>query len=122
MVPENIRWSSAYQALPNQVGWPASGDGSMQSMGRRSGRVHENGYYASPNGISLFDSNHINVPNTGSLVKKVCWSRFFVEINEKLSSQFRVLLTGGEGIIPSRCVCNSKGKETAYSKLVYFAQ
>ena len=30
-----------------------------------------------------------------------------------------VVLTGREGIIPSRCVCNSKGKETAYSKLVF---
>lgn len=57
----------------------ASGDGVMPGVGRRSGRVHENGYYASPNGISLFDFNHIDVPNTGSLVKKVCWSRFFVE-------------------------------------------
>ncbi|XP_022683054.1 protein EMSY-LIKE 3 isoform X3 [Setaria italica] len=64
MAPENIRWGSAYQALPNQVGWLAS-DGAMPGMGRR-GRFHE-----TPNGISLFNFNHIDVPNTGILVKKV---------------------------------------------------
>jgi hypothetical protein len=46
---------------------------------------------------------------------------FLVQLNGKLLFQFLmcVLLTGRAGIIPSRCVCNSKGKETAYSKLVF---
>ncbi|RLN04337.1 protein EMSY-LIKE 3-like [Panicum miliaceum] len=70
MAPENIRWGSAYQALPNHIGW-LSPDGAMPGTGRRSGRFHENGYHASPNDISLFNSNHIDVPNTGNLVKKV---------------------------------------------------
>ncbi|OEL22927.1 Protein EMSY-LIKE 3 [Dichanthelium oligosanthes] len=70
MAPENVRWGSAYQALPNQAGWLAS-NGVMPGTGRRSGRFHENGYYASPNGISLSNFNHIDVPNTGNLVKKV---------------------------------------------------
>ncbi|RLM74938.1 hypothetical protein C2845_PM15G18430 [Panicum miliaceum] len=70
MAPENIRWGSAYQTLPNQVGWLSS-DGAMPGTGRRSERFYENGYHASPNGISLFNSNHIDVPNTGNLVKKV---------------------------------------------------
>ena len=77
MAPENIRWGSAYQTLPNQVGWLSS-DGAMPGTGRRIERFHENGYHASPNGFSLFNSNHIDVPNTGNLVKKVCWSRFLV--------------------------------------------
>ncbi|CAL5001285.1 unnamed protein product [Urochloa decumbens] len=64
MAPENIRWGSAYNALPNQVGWLAS-DSAVPGSGR-SGRFHE-----TPNGISLFKFNHIDVPNTGNLVKKV---------------------------------------------------
>ncbi|CAL5013425.1 unnamed protein product [Urochloa decumbens] len=64
MAPENIRWGSAYKALPNQVGWLAS-DSAVPGSGR-SGRFHE-----TPNGISLFKFNHIDVPNTGNLVKKV---------------------------------------------------
>ena len=76
MAPENIRWGSAYQTLPNQVGWLSS-DGAMRGTGRRSERFHDHGYH-SPNGITLFNSNHIDVPNTGNLVKKVCWSRFLV--------------------------------------------
>ncbi|XP_039854632.1 protein EMSY-LIKE 4-like isoform X4 [Panicum virgatum] len=70
MAPENIRWGSAYQTLPNQVGWLSS-DGAMPGTGRRIERFHENGYHASPNGFSLFNSNHIDVPNTGNLVKMV---------------------------------------------------
>lgn len=71
MAPENIRWGSAYQAVPNQVGWLTS-DSAMPGTGRR-GRFHE-----TPNGINLFNFNHIDVPNTGNLVKKVCWSRFYL--------------------------------------------
>ena len=83
MAPENIRWGSAYQTLPNQVGWLSS-DGAMPGTGRRIERFHENGYHASPNGFSLFNSNHIDVPNTGNLVKKVRWSRFFGAIKWKI--------------------------------------
>ena len=82
MAPENIRWGSAYQTLPNQVGWLSS-DGAMRGTGRRSERFHDHGYHA-PNGITLFNSNHIDVPNTGNLVKKVRWSRFFGAIKWKI--------------------------------------
>ena len=45
---------------------------------------------------------------------------FFGAIKRKIVISISyVFLTGREGIIPSRCVCNSKGKETAYSKLVF---
>ncbi|CAO2169613.1 unnamed protein product [Urochloa humidicola] len=64
MAPEKIRCGSAYKALPNQVGWLAS-DGAVPGSGR-SGRFHE-----TTNGISLFKFSHIDVPNTGNLVKKV---------------------------------------------------
>ena len=50
-----------------------------------------------------------------------CGSRFFWrnQTENRYFNFLRVFLTGREGIIPSRCVCNSKGKETAYSKLVF---
>ncbi|CAO2184214.1 unnamed protein product [Urochloa humidicola] len=65
MAPENIRWGSGYNAaLPSQVGWLASGS-AVPGSGRI-GRFHE-----TPKGISLFKFNHIDVPNTGNLVKKV---------------------------------------------------
>ncbi|KAG2579862.1 hypothetical protein PVAP13_6NG314500 [Panicum virgatum] len=69
MAPENIRWGSAYQTLPNQVGWLSS-DGAMRGTGRIGERFHDHGYHA-PNGITLFNYNHIDVPNSGNLVKKV---------------------------------------------------
>jgi len=53
MAPENIRWGSAYQTLPNQVGWLSS-DGAMRGTGRIGERFHDHGYHA-PNGITLFN-------------------------------------------------------------------
>lgn len=70
LAPENIRRRSAYQTLPHQGGWLAS-DGVMNGMDGRSRIYHANEYYASPNDMGLLNSNHIDIPNTETLVKKV---------------------------------------------------
>lgn len=70
LAPENTRRGSAYQTLPHQGGWLAS-DGVMKGMEGRSGRYHANEYYASPNDMALLNFNHIDIPNTETLVKKV---------------------------------------------------
>ncbi|CAD6246039.1 unnamed protein product [Miscanthus lutarioriparius] len=67
LAPEN---TTAYQTLPHQGGWLAS-DGVMKGMEGRSGRYHSNEYYASPNDMGLLNFNHIDIPNTETLVKKV---------------------------------------------------
>lgn len=48
----------------------------MQGMDRRSGRCHANEYYASPNDMGLSNFNHIDIPDTDNLVKKVHISQF----------------------------------------------
>ncbi|XP_066351631.1 protein EMSY-LIKE 3-like [Miscanthus floridulus] len=70
LAPENIRQSSAYQTIPHQGGWLAS-DGVMRGVDGRSRRYHANEYYASPNDMGLLNFNHIDIPNTETLVKKV---------------------------------------------------
>lgn len=75
LAPENTRRGSAYQTLPHQGGWLAS-DGVMKGMEGRSGRYHANEYYASPNDMALLNFNHIDIPNTETLVKKVHISQF----------------------------------------------
>ncbi|AQK58309.1 Protein EMSY-LIKE 4 [Zea mays] len=105
LAPENIRRGSAYQTLPHQGGWLAS-DGATKGMDGRSGRYHTNEYYASHNDMGLLNFNRTDIPDTETLVKKVHISQFG-EIEWKIViSMPSVLSTGGEGIIPARCVCN----------------
>jgi len=48
----------------------------MKGMEGRSRRYHANEYYASPNDMGLLNFNHIDIPNTETLVKKVHISQF----------------------------------------------
>jgi hypothetical protein len=71
----------------------------MKGMDGRSGRYHADEYYASPNNMGLLSFNHIDIPNTESLVKKVHISQFG-EIEWKIvMSTSCVLSTGGKRII-----------------------
>lgn len=48
----------------------------MKGMDGRSGIYHANEYYASPSDGGLLNFNHIDIPNTETLVKKVHISQF----------------------------------------------
>lgn len=110
LAPENTRRGSAYQTLPHQVGWMAS-DGVMNGMDGRSGRYHANEYYASPNDMGLLNFNHIDIPNTETLVKKVHISQKFLKLNERLLCQrLMCVINRWKGYYPIQMCIELKGQ------------
>ncbi|TVU05216.1 hypothetical protein EJB05_48370 [Eragrostis curvula] len=70
MAPEDTRWSSANQSLPNH-GARRAADVIMLPAGRKSGRFHMNEDYGLPNGFGVMDFSGFGIPDTGSIVKEV---------------------------------------------------
>jgi hypothetical protein len=102
MAPEDTRWSSANQALPNRGAWQAA-DGVMLSTGKKGERFHMNEDYALPNGFGAMDFGHVGIPDTGNIVKEVHIAPDFkLKLAESFLLQHKCLLsTGGEDIVSS---------------------
>jgi hypothetical protein len=79
MAPEDTRWSSANQLLPNHGAWQAA-DGAMLPTARKVGRFHMNEDYALPSGFCAMDFSH-----TGNIVKEV---HVALDLKLKLTGRF----------------------------------